>query len=580
MDQPPIEKENTLQEFPSHWLEGIINQIVARNPEQVNLSTGKTPSGHIHMGILREILICDAIARILKQRGKKVMFRLFIDSLDAAKRFPKYITQDYQKKYLGKPFALIPDPLKNSSDSYAEVFGKELIKTFEKLGISVNPVWTHDVYKTSGMKNLIRIGLRKNEEVKAIVARFLTASMNDEQKAQYLDQQKEWMGAMVICENCQRTQQKLADGTVKPNRVLDYLEDTDECYYECPACGYKGKVTIESGLIKLNWRLDWPAKWTLFQATCEPAGKDHCTPGGSYDTGLELCKKIYGYEGPIKVAYEWLRLGDKDMKTSKGIVFTPEKFLDFAEPEIIRMLIYQTNPNKHISFRIEELEQYYNEFYRIERIYYNLENPASEEELREIKFIYPLICSKQVPQDAPIRFPFKLLTVLAQLEPMLKQEGIIKRAIEYLKNEGHSGALDRDSFIQRIKLAKNWTEEMKLVLANEKNPAVFKKISRKVVLFSIIPELLDDIKNQLIPIQIRALEEFLNLIKKEPKLTNENIRELMMDVRTKVEISANKLFQALYLVLLGKRKGPRLGPLMEMLDKNWIANRLEAAISK
>ena len=64
---------------------------------KITLATGKTPSGHIHLGILREIVICDAIRRIFEEEGKKVEFYLFLDDLDAAKRFPDYIKKSFQK---------------------------------------------------------------------------------------------------------------------------------------------------------------------------------------------------------------------------------------------------------------------------------------------------------------------------------------------------------------------------------------------------------------------------------------------------------------------------------------------------
>ncbi|TFH26171.1 MAG: lysine--tRNA ligase, partial [Promethearchaeota archaeon] len=407
---------NDNKKYPAHWLEGIVKEIEERNLKEIYLSTGKTPSGHIHLGIMRELLICDGLRRIFSEKGIPVKFRLFIDDLDAAKRFPSYIPETYAKKYIGKPFALIPNPFdQNDNLNYAEVFGKELESTFKELGIHAEIVWTHELYNTEEMKEKIRIGLRKNEQVKQIVAKYLTASMTEEQEDNYLDQQEAWMGEMISCEKCQSTQKKQKDGTISPNRVLEFDPETDECSYLCPNCEYEGKVKIDSGLTKLNWRLDWPAKWTIFQTTCEPAGKDHCTPGGSYDTGLDLCQNIYDYIGPIKVPYEWLRLGDRDMKTSKGIVFTPTKFLEMADAKILRMLIYQTNPNKHISFRIEELEQYYNEFHRIEKIYHELELPSSEQELKEIKYIYPLICPHEVPEKLLYQIPFKMMTILAQL---------------------------------------------------------------------------------------------------------------------------------------------------------------------
>ena len=571
-------KLQSTHEFPAHWLETIIKNIEARNPNQITLVTGKTPSGHIHMGIMRELLICDALRRLFEKKNQKVNFRLFLDDLDAAKRFPSYISRGYVKNNIGKPFANIPNPFEDDGRTYAQVFGEELINTFPEYGIKAEIIWTHNFYQTEEMKAMIRIGLKKNQEVKKIVAKFLTASMTDEQKSDYVESQKTWMGAMVICDRCKCTQKKQKDGTISPNRVTKYDEEADECEYICPACGFEGQVKISEGAVKLNWRLDWPAKWTIFNTTCEPAGKDHCTPGGSYDTGLELCEKIYGYEGPVKVSYEWLRLGDKDMGTSKGIVFTPKKFLEMASPEIIRMLIYQTNPNKHISFRVEELEQYYNEYQRIEKIFFGIEEAISEQEKREILFIYPLLQIDKVPSKCPVHIPFKLQSVLAQLLPVLKEEGIIRKVKEHLKNEGMVERFDQDYFLKQIERASNWIVDIKELLKMEKDPQKIKKIKQKIVLFSFTEKVSPEIKKELSPDQKEMLTRFLVRTKATAALTEENIKQMMMDVREELDMKATKIFQAFYLIFFGEKRGPRLGPLMVMLDKEWIEKKIQEAI--
>lgn len=579
MNEMNRSNSNNSNDFPNHWIERIIQNIDARHPKEINLATGKTPSGHIHLGIMRELLICEAIRKKYSQRSIPVKFRLFMDSLDAAKRFPSYIPPKYAEKNLGKPFALIPNPFDPSDNqSYAEYFGNELAQTFTEIGINAELVWSDKLYKTDEMKEKIRIGLKKNDLVKEIVAKYLTKSMTEEQKGEYLQQQKTWMGAMVICEKCQSTQKKQKDGTITPNRVLNYLEETDECVYHCPSCGYEGKVTVESGLVKLNWRLDWPAKWTIFNTICEPAGKDHCTPGGSYDTGLELCQKIYGYEGPIKVAYEWLRLGDRDMKTSKGIVFTPAKFLEMSEAKILRMLIYQANPNKHISIRIEEMEQYYNEFQRIERIYYDLESAASENEYREIKYIFPLIIPGELKPELKYQIPFRLITILAQLTPILKEEGIIAKIKDYLFEEYGSSEFDENEFNTQLVKATNWIEEMKSLIENEKNPQVKKELDRKVILFSILEDIPEDLVRKLSKEQIDILKEFYNSVENAEELSEEQIKEIMMKIRDDLQVKPMKIFQAVYLILMGSKKGPRLGPLMSVMDISWIRKRIQDVI--
>ena len=52
------------------WLEDIVDQF--RNVDkEVLVSSGASPSGVYHVGHLREIVIADAVVRVLKQAGIK-----------------------------------------------------------------------------------------------------------------------------------------------------------------------------------------------------------------------------------------------------------------------------------------------------------------------------------------------------------------------------------------------------------------------------------------------------------------------------------------------------------------------------
>jgi len=44
--------------------------------------------------------------------------------------------------------------------------------------------------------------------------------------------------------------------------------------------------------------------------------------------------------------------------------------------------------------------------------------------------------------------------------------------------------------------------------------------------------------------------------------------------KKELEIPPRKMFEALYLLLLGLKSGPRLGPFILMLDKPWLLERL------
>lgn len=564
------------KKFPIHWLEEIIDEISERCVPEITLATGKTPSGHIHIGILREILICDSLRRILEKQNKKIKSYLFLDSLDAAKRFPEYVDEAFQKEHIGKPFVLIPCPFKECKcESYAHHFGNELISTFDAFGIKNQIIWTHELYKKKEMQEKIRIALENTEKIKEILRKYILPTLDEKQKEEFVEMQNTWMPVMAICEKCKRIQGRDANGNIIPNRVLSYYKKNNSVVYECSACGFKSEISIYSGNLKLNWRIDWPAKWSIFKTTCEPAGKDHCVKGGAYDTGLELSKEIYKYDGPIKVPYEWLRLGDYDMKTSKGIVFTPKKYLDMADPELFRMLILRTNPMKHISLRIEEIYQYNDYYERMEDIYYTIQKAESEEEKQLVQFLFPLIKKNGIPNKKAERLPLNLLIFLSQIQNILSPEKIYEKAKSIMELKVFENIIPIDEFGFLLERTKKWIEEIKKTLEKEKNEKLKLYILQKISIFSI-PEKVDKtILNKLNYQQKEGIKRLKDFLLENEHLNEDLIQNKIFSIANKdLQIPPKKIFEAIYQIILGKNVGPRLGSFLMLLDKEWLVYRL------
>jgi len=560
----------------AHWLEETVQEISKRNLTEITLSTGKTPSGHIHIGILREIIICDAIRRIFEKKGVNVSFYLFIDDFDAAKRFPYYIDEDYQKNNLGKSFTLIPCPFEDCGcESYAYHFGNELISTFKHFGIKNEIIWTYELYQKREMQEKIKITLDNTEKIKEILKKYILPTLDDDRKKQFNDMQKTWIPVMAICEKCNKIQDRAKDGSIHPNRAIEYLEKEQAVMYECPACGYRGKTSIYSGKLKLNWRVDWPAKWAIFKATCEPAGKDHSVKGGAYDTGIEICQEIYDYEGPIKLPYEWLRLGDQDMGTSKGIVFTPEKYLELADPEIYRMLILRTNPMKHISFRIEEIPQYHDYYEKMEKIFYGVEEPQSKEEYDFYKYLYPLTKVNYTPEIKPIRIPLKLLTFLSQMQNILSLDKLYDKVISSLRINKTENTISPEDFKVLLKRTENWINEVKNELNRITDHKIIRSLLNKIDIFTIPETVAMDLINNLSDKQLKGLIMFKNFLLEDTNIDADSIQNKIFTIaKEELEIPPRKMFEAFYLLLLGNKSGPRLGPFILMLDKEWLLKRL------
>ncbi len=561
---------------PINWLDEIIEKILERNETIITLATGKTPSGYIHLGILREIIICDSIRRILEIQGKSVSFFLFFDSLDAAVRFPDYVDKEFQKEHLGKPFSYIPCPFQDCQcESWAQHFGNALSSTFPDFGIQTEIVWTHELYQKREMQEKIKIALENTKEIKQIIQKYLLPTLDKTNRVKFLEMQKTWLPAMVICEKCDKIQFRENDGSINPNRAVNFLKDELKVTYKCYSCGNTGEVSIYSGKLKLNWRVDWPAKWALYKTMCEPAGKDHSVKGGAYDTGLEICEKIYDYIGPVTVPYEWLRLGDRDMKTSKGIVFTPKKYLNIADPEVFRSIILRTNPLKHISFRIEELPQYYDFYERMEKIYFSKEDILGKE-IDELKYIFPLTQIHEVTAKDTHRIPFKLLIFLSQTQNILSFDQLYEKAKKVVSSRNSEKILTKGHFRDLINRTTNWLELVKDIIDSVENRKVKKEILSKIDIFTIkedIDKIISDSLDRNQKEGIKRLRDFLLELEKRDADIIQN--KIFTIAKEEVGIPPRKLFEAIYQLILGRKSGPRLGAFLSLLDKNWLLDRLE-----
>ncbi|KKK40520.1 MAG: Lysine--tRNA ligase [Candidatus Lokiarchaeum sp. GC14_75] len=565
------------KDFPAHWLEEIVDKIIERKESIITLATGKTPSGYIHLGILREIIICDSLRRIFEKKDKYVKFFLFLDSLDAAKRFPEYIEKSFQLKHLGKPFSHIPCPFQDCQcESYAHHFGNNFSSTFKDFGIKTEIVWTHELYKKKEMQEKIKIALERNEEIKEIIRNHIIPTLNEEKKAQFLKMQEYWKPVMVICEKCDKIQNREKDETIKPNRVVEYFHEKNQVSYYCNACGHTGNISIYSGRLKLNWRVDWPAKWAIYKTTCEPAGKDHSVKGGAYDTGIELCQKLFNYRGPVKVPYEWLRLGDRDMKTSKGIVFTPKKFLEIADPKILKTIILRTNPIKHIAFRVEEIPQYYDFYEKAEDIYFSKPLGDGSEDFLNLRYLYPLFQIDDVPKEKPPKIPFKLLIFFSQIQNIISIEKLYEKASHESHLENFQTIISKKIFKTLIKRTSNWLNLVKEIIRNENDNKIKSEIIRKINIFTIPKKIESDVLESLDDNQKKGISILGRFLNKNESLNPDLVQNKIFNIaKIELEIQPRKLFEAVYKIILGKRSGPRLGTFLSLLDKQWLLKRLE-----
>jgi len=112
-------------------------------------------------------------------------------------------------------------------------------------------------------------------------------------------------------------------------------------------------------------------------------------------------------------------------------------------------------------------------------------------------------------------------------------------------------------------------------LKNEKNESIKRKIKNKVTIFEVPDTVSEDIKSNLSPTQKLGIKMLKMFLISNKDLIDEVIQNKIFDIsKNELKIKPQKFFKVIYLILIGKEFGPRLGPFLLMLDKVWLINRL------
>jgi lysyl-tRNA synthetase class 1 len=329
-----------------------------------------------------------------------------------------------------------------------------------------------------------------------------------------------WSPFNVVCEEC---------GRITTTTVSGFDENAGTVDYACE-CGHSGTVPAK-GNGKLTWRVDWASRWRVLGVTIEPFGKDHATKGGSYDTGTRISKEIYDYEPPYPIIYEWIHLKGKGaMSSSTGVTVTIADMLQVMPPEVLRYLIIRTKPEKHIDFDPARIIDLIDEFDRATGRGWELSR--TKEYLKsDIPFTH-LVTAVQITSD------------LSGIHEVLDRSGYD----EY----------DKESVRRRVLNVENW------LLSYAPDSAKFE-----------VQETLPDAVKNLSDGQRAGLGVLASRI--QGGVAAKDLHDLVYAVSEESGISASKMFQAIYISLIGKKSGPRAGHFMASLDREFLLDRLRAA---
>jgi lysyl-tRNA synthetase class 1 len=528
-----MSKEKTIL---NHWADQTAEKII-RERGDLDLYTcasGITPSGTVHIGNFREIISVELVVRALRDRGKKVRFIYSWDDYDVFRKVPENMPKkELLEEYLRFPITMVPDTTERDS-SYARHHEVDVENVLPKVGIYPEFLYQAEKYRNHDYAEGMKTALQNKEEIKEL----LNTYRDDAHK---MKAEEAYWPVAAFCASCNKdtTEIRSYDG--------EWLLD-----YHCTSCGYEAKADIRSAKeLKLGWRVDWPMRWAYEKTLFEPAGKDHHSQGGSFDTARLVSEKIYNWPAPVSFRYDFIGIKGTPgkMSSSKGKVVDLYDVLEVYQPELVRYLFAGTRPNTEfsISFDLDVIKTY-EDYDKTERIAWGVEKAKNEQVYAKERRVYELSQVDGMPSIMPYQMGFRHLCNLLQTA-----SGDIDAVIANLTDikEEQIGR-----FKERCICAWNWIREC----SPEDFRFSLRSNGEKIALEDAELKALQRVAEEVLP-QVEVLEE-------------KPLSQLLYDIAKDEGIEPKALFKVLYQALIEKDQGPRLASFMKIIGKEKLQTLL------
>jgi lysyl-tRNA synthetase class 1 len=513
------------------WFADLAAGIDAGRPHVINDS--KTPSGRVHVGALRGVIIHDAVFRALKARGVPVRYYFGVDDYDPVDEIPAGQGEHFEK-YRGAPLCNVPAPAGSSAPDMAEHFISEFFALFRVLGVDAEHYRMRDFYRSGSLDETIDKILGSAEAVRRVYKEVSNSNRSPH-----------WHPFQVVCQVC---------GRIGTTEVVAY--DGKEVEYHCrpnlvkwaKGCGHHGKMSPFAGGGKLPWKLEWVAKWRRLGVTIEGAGKDHTTKGGARDVSGACLEAVFGEKPPLNIPYEFFLVGGAKMSSSKGIGSSARDVADFLPPEILRFLILRTQPKTPVNFDMgqEFIVKLFNDFDRLHKRI--SDDPKIQDDEKELYRLCEIDAGAS--EGAYFDASFQLVLTFLQMPH-------VDLVAEMEKRKGAPlTAVEKKHLDARINAARYWLDRV----ASE---------DEKVHLQEALPARAAELSQTQ-----RAFLNKLAAAVKDAEWKEDVLQACVFDTARRTPIAQSAAFQAVYRVFLDKPQGPPAGALMAVLERDFVLKRL------
>lgn len=513
------------------WIDKLASELVEREKtlgrrlDLLRVESGLGASGVPHIGSLGDAVRAYGVKLALENFGYKSELIAYSDDLDGLRKIPEGFP-DSLEEHLAKPVSLIPDPY-GCHDSYGMHMSSILLDGLNKVGVKFEFRRAIDTYKQGLLKDQIHTILLNSTKIGEKIADLV----GQEKYQRYLPY-------FPVCANCNRLYTAEATEYIADERKVKYsCHDTEIGSKMIKGCGHQGEADITKDLGKLAWKVEFAARWSAFDIRFEAYGKDIMD---SVKVNDWVADEILQFPHPHHVKYEmFLDKGGKKISKSLGNVITAQKWLEFGTPKSILLLLYKRITGaRELGF--EDIPSLMAEYDELEDIYFGRIKVDNQAKLTKSKGLYEYVNLLNPPKQSSTHVNYRLLMELTKIFKENRGERIMKKLLDYgvIKNP-------EPEIAKIIKLAGNFSDEFD---QQEK----------------IQVDLQDNEKRAL-----KILADALNA-EEEP----EDIQNTIYQIAKSNDVEPKDFFKALYQIILGTSRGPKIGPFISDIGRKQVAKKL------
>ena len=519
------------------WLDKVAQETVQRERELgrdlslLRVESGLGASGLPHIGNVGDAIRSYGVKLALEAAGHGSELIAYSDDFDGLRKVPAGFPPSL-REYISHPVSRVPDPF-GCHGSYAEHVGSLLRESLDKLGIRYTFQSGSDSYARGVLDAQIRKILAHSKAIGKKINELVGQTKYEES-----------LPYTPVCASC---------GRIYVTQAKSYDPRRDTVHYVCQGtklgeklvkgCGHEGDAKISGGDGKLMWKVEFAARWAAFDIRFEAYGKEIAD---SVKINDWVAEHVLGYPPPYHARYELFQdKSGKKMSKSVGNLITPIEWLEYASPESLRLLMYKRIVGAR-SVSLDDIPYYMDDFDDLEEYYFTKKRDPNTMKDARLRGLYEYRALLRIPEAKPPHVPYRLLAQLASVAPDgALEDFVVKRLASYGMVDGPSEAL-----LKRIVWASGWA----------------KRGGQKV---AVVPELSPEVRN--------AVEQFAKAVTMAKDA--DGVQNAAFEAVKANGLKPGEFFPAVYGILLGSDRGPRLGPYVIDAGRERVRGTLLEAVA-